>query len=255
MASAPKKARNETCCFGKNIKDECHQKTAVEMKSFADMAGDEQTVYRWRAGLEDNCDIHSICKYHYNKFGDDSFKKGSNCVDPFKLHTKKKKPNGTHNISLSMATGLRSMDFKIDNKFIVPGWKLCRNCHERVKEHVAGDEETTEATTEEEESTEDEMPEYGTSVLESTLHHTDQRDALNNTLEMIGISPLKTHALSKSSKVKEACEKVNKSYEKQKHMVKELFDLPDTSRLDATELSIQKDMEKKLQILIASCSF
>ena len=44
MASNPKKARNDTCCFGKNIKDECHQKTAVEMKSFADLSGDGQTV-------------------------------------------------------------------------------------------------------------------------------------------------------------------------------------------------------------------
>ena len=128
----------------------------------------------------------------------------------------------------------------------MPGWKVCKNCHEKIKERLAGDEQTTEATTEEEESTEDEMTEeYNSSVFESTLHHADQRDVLNNTLEMIGISPLKTHALSKSSKVKDACEKVNRSYEKQKHMVKELFDLPGSSRLDVTEESIQKDMEEK----------
>ena len=145
----------------------------------------------------EKCDLQSICKYHFNKFSNDSFKKGSKCVDPFKLHTRKKKPDGTHNISLEMARGLRSNNIKIDDTCVVPGWKVCKNCHEKIKERLAGDEQTTEATTEEEESTEEEMTEeYSSSVFESTLHHTDQRDVLNNTLEMIGISPLKTHALS-----------------------------------------------------------
>ena len=74
MASPPKKPTSnrdvDSCSFGKSLKDKCHQKTAAEMISFTNLSDDDQTVYRWRAGLEQSSDLVSICKYHERKFSE-----------------------------------------------------------------------------------------------------------------------------------------------------------------------------------------
>ena len=80
-----------------------------------------------------------------------------------------------------------------------------------------------------------------------------QREDLNASWELMGISPLKTYAVSKASKVKEVYEKINRSIEKQKYLAKELFDLKDRSQLDRVD-DEQKDPEvqEKARILIVS---
>ena len=65
---------------------------------------------------------------------------------------------------------------------------------------------------------------------------------LNESFGVIGISPLKTHAIAKTTKIKAACDKLEWSFEKQKEMVKDIFKFQDTSQLDAKEIVIEKDI-------------
>ena len=117
------------------------------------------------------------------------------------------------------------MEFRLDGKYIVPGWIVCKNCNERIKEHIAINQDSADNA----ETTEDEGE---PSLFDLTMHQSDQRALLNDTLEMVGISTLKTHALAKSSKVKDACERVNRSFQRQKEIVKDIFELPDTSEFN-----------------------
>ena len=59
----------------------------------------------------------------------------------------------------------------------------------------------------------------------------EQRGLLNESFRIIGISPLKNHAVAKTTKIKAACDKLERSFEKQKEMVKDIFKLaPDWPR-------------------------
>ena len=152
---------------------------------------------------------------------------------PFKCHKKKRKPDGTHNLALETVEQLKSK-----NIHVIPGCKVCRNCHQQIKDFL--DDDTDDVFM-------DDVDECTTNVFESTVHIAEQRDELNESLGIIGISPLKTHAVSKFSKVKEACEKINRSHENQKEMAKEPFALPDTSQLEMKDDVIDKDMESKVK--------
>ena len=68
---------------------------------------------------------------------------------------------------------------------------------------------------------------------------------LNESFGIIGMSPLKTHAVAKITKIKAACDKLEQSFGKQKiiEMVKDIFKLPDTSRLNTKVLG--KDIQRK----------
>ena len=127
------------------------------------------------------------------------------------------------------------MDFQINDQHVVPGWKVCANCHVRVKEYLEGPKESTE----EDISTEDEGVEFEQKAPE-------QRALLNESFGIIGISPLKTHALPHSSKVKDAHERINRSQEKQKQLVKELFQLPEDSNQEVIDKKLaEKETEAK----------
>ena len=65
----------QSCCFGKHLQEECHQKTKVEIRLFSEFT-DNKTVCKWRAGLpvtEDS--ITTICRYHQLFYSDLFFKK------------------------------------------------------------------------------------------------------------------------------------------------------------------------------------
>ena len=194
MASCSKKSNKEEhegCSFGQLLKEECHQKTSVEIRSFHNLSDEDQTVYRWRAGIESPHNITTICKYHETFYSDLLFKKNSKCCDPFKWYKKKRKPDGTHNLALETAEQLKSK-----NIHVIPGCKVCLNCHQQIKDFL--DDDTDDVFM-------DDVDECTTNVFESTVHIAEQRDELNESLGIIGISPLKMHAVSKYSKVKEAC--------------------------------------------------
>ena len=247
MASSPKKTKiQDECSFGLFLKEQCHQKTAVEIQPSQDLSDKEQKVYLWRAGVETPTSITSICKFHLNFFGDVHYKKNSKCCDPYVLHKKLKKPIGTHSISLAWAEKLKSTKIDGLEMAIVPGWKVCKNCHMKVKDDL--DRVVTSITVNDEDDDEEFSPDVDEcdNVLESTMFVNEQRDELNSYWESMGISPLKTHSLSKSSKVKDASEKINRSQEKQKELAKELFGLPDTSQLEKNDIhEIDKEIESK----------
>ena len=134
MASCSKKRKNEgtkeSCCFGKYLQEECHQKTKVEIKLFSEFTEKDKTVYKWRAGLpitEDS--VTAICIYHQLFSGNLFFIKHSKCCNICNSHKKKKKPDGTHNITFEMVEQLKHKGINL-----TPGWKLCHNCHQKTKD-------------------------------------------------------------------------------------------------------------------------
>ena len=63
----------------------------------------------------------------------------------------------------------------MDEEYIVPGWKVCRSCHDSVKQHLARNENSLE------EPMEGGSAEFvGEEVLEKTFHKAEQRDVLNS---------------------------------------------------------------------------
>ena len=104
-------------------------KTKAEIRLFSDLSDKDQTVYKWRVGVvltEDS--VITICRFHELSFCDMFFQKNSKCCNIYNNHKKKKKPDGTHNITLEITYQLQKK-----NIHVVPGWKLCRNCHQKTK--------------------------------------------------------------------------------------------------------------------------
>ena len=225
MASCSKKRKNEgtkeSCCFGKYLQEECHQKTKVEIKLFSEFTEKDKTVYNWRAGLRMTEDsVTTICRYQLF-YSDLFFKKHSKCCNIYNSHKKKKKPDGTHNITLEMTEQLKRKEVNV-----IPGWKKTKD--------LADDEVGIN------ECDNGDVNEFGTS-----LQLVQQRDLLNKSFGIIGIPPLKTHAVAKTTKIKAACHRLEQIFEKQKKMVKEIFKLPHTSQLDKKEIVIEKDIQRK----------
>ena len=79
---------------------------------------------------------------------------------------------------------------------VIPEWKLCHNCHEKTRD-LANDEVCIN------ECDDGDVDEFKTS-----LQIEEQRDLLNESFGIIGISPLKTHAIAKTTKIKAACDKL-----------------------------------------------
>ena len=134
MASCSKKRKNEdkkeSCCFGKHLQEEYHENTKVEIRLFSEFTEKDKTVYKQRAGLpmtEDS--VTTICRYHQLFYSDLFFKKHITCCNIYNSHKKKKKPDGTHNITLEMAEQLKHKGISV-----IPGWKLCRNCHQKTRD-------------------------------------------------------------------------------------------------------------------------
>ena len=140
MESCSKKRKNEgtkeSCCFGKYLQEECHQKTKVEIKLFSEFTEKDKTVYKWRAGLpitEDS--VTAICIYPQLFYSNLFFIKHSKCSNIYNSNKKKKKPDGTHNITFEMAEQLKHKGINL-----IPWWKLCHDCHQKTKD-LTDDEE------------------------------------------------------------------------------------------------------------------
>ena len=129
MASSSKRTKieDQKCKFGVLLKEDCHQRTRVELVAFSDLENDDQVVYTWRAGIE-HSKAETICRYHENVFSDSQYMKDSKCCNPLDRH-KKKKINGTLRISLHWAVQLKEKNIDV-----VPGWKVCRNCYKQIKD-------------------------------------------------------------------------------------------------------------------------
>ena len=108
-----------------------------------------------------------------------------------KKKKKKKKPNGTHNIILEMSEQLKQKGIRV-----IPGWKLCHTNHQKTKD-LADDEVDI-----------NECDDSNVDEFEISLQTVEQRDMLNESFGIIGISPLNTHAVAKTTKIKVVCDKL-----------------------------------------------
>ena len=79
---------------------------------------------------------------------------------------------------------------------VIPGWKLCHNCNQKTKD-LADDEVGI-----------NECGDGDVNEFETFLQILEQRDLLNKSFGIIGISPWKTHAVAKNTKIKAACDKL-----------------------------------------------
>ena len=135
--------------------------------------------------------VTTICRYHQLFHSDLFFKKHSKCCNIYNSHKKKKKPDGTHNITLEMAEQLKHKGINV-----IPGWKLCHNCNQKTKD-LADDEVGI-----------NECDGGDVNEFETSLQILEQRGLLNKRFGIIGISLLKTHAVAKNTKIKAACDKL-----------------------------------------------
>ena len=138
------------------------------------------------------------------------------------------KPDQAHNATLEMAE-----QFKHKWIGVIPRWKLYQNCHQKTKD-LADDEVDI-----------NECDDGDVGEFETSLKIVEQRDMLNESFGIIGISPLKTHAVAKTTNITSACDKLERSFEKQTEMVKGIFKLSDTFQQDTKEIVIAKDIQSK----------
>ena len=143
----------------------------------------------------------------------------------------------TCNVSFQMAVSLRNKGIDV-----ISGWKLCRNCYQKVKEGM--DVHEDDLNNHDDNDCDDDDCEVN--EFETSAQIEERRDMLNESFGVIGISPLKTHGVKKITKVKAAREKLERSFEKQKEMVKEIYHLPDTSELEtSSSTTVDKEMKSK----------
>ena len=116
---------------------------------------------------------------------------------------------------------------------VIPGWKLCHNCHQKTRDLADDDADINK------------YDDRGVNEFETSLQIVKQRDLLNESFAIIGIWTLKTHAVAKTTKIKAACDKLEGSLKKQKEMVKDIFKLQGNSQLDPKEIVIEKDIQRK----------
>ena len=127
--------------------EECHQKTKIEIR-FSDFTDTGKTIFR----------------YHQLLYSALFFKKRSKCSNVYDTHKSKKRPDGTHSITLDDEADINE-------------------CYD------------------------DDLDEF-----ETWLQTVEKKDMLNKSFRIIGISPLKTHAFSKTTKIKAACDKLERSF-------------------------------------------
>ena len=101
------------------------------------------------------------------------FSKNSKCCNIYDSHKKKKKPNGTHNITLEIAEQLKCKGISV-----IPGWRLCRNCRQKTKD-LPDDEIDI-----------NECDDGDVDEFETSLQILEQKDMLNESFGIIGISPV-----------------------------------------------------------------
>ena len=94
--------KTQSCCFGKQLQEECRQKNTVEIRLLSDLTGKDKTVYIWTARLPmTEVSVTTICRYHKLFYSDLFFQKTANFATSTtrKRQKRKKKPDGAQNIT------------------------------------------------------------------------------------------------------------------------------------------------------------
>ena len=88
---------------------------------------------------------------------------------------------------------------------VIPGWQLCRSCYDETKktnEDVVADGNISDVDAD-------------VSIIQDETNKTNNKEKLNETLDSLWISPIKTHSVAKSTKIKVAQLKLERSIEAQ----------------------------------------
>ena len=87
---------------------------------------------------------------------------------------------------------------------VICGWKLCCNCHQKTA-NLANEIDINECDG------------GDISELEMPLQILEWSDTSNESFRIIGTSPLKTHAVAKTTKIKAALDKLEQSWNDKQH--------------------------------------
>ena len=167
---------------------------------------DEREIIQWRCGLlEKGIDVEkgTICMHHRLVHGK-LFERhvSEECCNAFNTHRWKVK--GQRVIALAMPYKLKKIGYNV-----IPGWKICRNCYDKIpKESIT---EQLEDDHEVEESFQEDLEEGSDSVELS-------REEFNSSLVFSGVSPLKLHGLRKPNQISVAKGKLRRLREHHEEM-------------------------------------
>ena len=197
------------CSIGKIVKDDCNLLTYTRKTGFLQLNSlhdDEREIILWRCGLlEKGIDVGkgTICMHHSFVYGKVFERHVSvKCCNAFNTHRRKVK--GQRVITLAKAYKLKKIGYNV-----IPGWKICKNCYEKIpKESIT---EQVEDDLEFEESFQGDLEEGGDSVELS-------REEFNSSLVFSGLSPLKLHGLRKPNQISAAIGKLRRLREHYEEM-------------------------------------
>ena len=153
------------------------------------------------------------------------------CCNVFGKHTKKVK--GGHVVTVDIATELRNKNIEV-----IPGWQLCRSCYEETKktnEDVVADGDISDVD-----------GDADVSIIQ-VINKTNNKKKLNETLDSLGISPIKTHSVAKSTKIKVARLKLERSIEAPKDIATGALDVSKEELSFHEEAPIDPDIMSKKQ--------
>ena len=190
------------CCSGDYLNEECHKdRFKRNITDLETLPGDDQIVLRWRAQIMVSDTSVTISDHHKYKFGDKSvskFKSANVCANIFSKYPKsKKKVKSGHVIILQMAAKLKS-----EGREATTGWQVRRSRYDEVMK--------------EPDSTVSKQPDNEVSAFQEEINRTHEKERLDESLKLIGISPFKTHGLPVSTTVKAAKVKLVRSFQAQK---------------------------------------
>ena len=190
----------EPCSFGENAGD-CHKTSYVRtigFKSLADVTEEGKKVLLWRVGKRGcviDADKLNICYHHHHSKLETIFEKRSTkCCNLFKTHKRNVKRG--HKISLQLATTLDDHGYEC-----IPGWQFCRTCYDHAQRIEKNDGNEASQSEHEPQQVNSTTTDYSTSNIDSDEARKQSRDSLNNCLQSIGATPIKTHSMAKHRSV------------------------------------------------------
>ena len=233
----------DNCSF--SSVDECHQKQFVKNDSLRKIEEDEIEVLHIRTKIP-MYKIKNICGHHDRKLNTKFSSLKTKCCDPFNFHgnidnepTTKRKPRkkALETVSLRQYKGLASPP-----DVLVPGEKVCVECKFELQRRINEEQPSTSKSADASSSDDDQSgfamevessPEKDTSFLE-----------LSSTLDRLkGVSPIKRHQLSSSSKKTQAQRKLSAAKKSLQQQIEQTMDVKLTETPEKSDDSAQKDLK------------
>ena len=97
----------------------------------------------------------------------------------------------------------------------IPGWQFCRTCYDhaqRIEKNVGNKASQSEHESPQVNKLDSTTTEYSTSDIDSDEARKQSRESLNNCLQSIGATPIKTHSMAKHRRVSYVNEKLQRSF-------------------------------------------